>query len=261
MTLLELLVVMMILSLILTAAVKTWDVTLERGRFETTRRKLDQLVNVIVGNPNYFVAGERADFGYVGDMGALPVTLRDLVTKPVAPPPESLHTWRGPYVRPTFGESPEGYRIDGWGDTIVYSAESLFVRSYGGGSPLQRERYITREFGYTRAALLDNTVDGQITDIRGVPVPDTLFNGVDVRVQFFSPKLGVLQSLPVQYQSNGQFRIEGVAQGNRHILRVMYIHDIPPPVESIVSQRYVTVYPRVGARGLEVRLDVDWSLE
>ncbi|MBM3323264.1 prepilin-type N-terminal cleavage/methylation domain-containing protein, partial [candidate division WOR-3 bacterium] len=32
MTLLELLVVLMVLSLILTAAVKAWDVTLERGR-------------------------------------------------------------------------------------------------------------------------------------------------------------------------------------------------------------------------------------
>lgn len=260
-TLLELLVVMMILSLILTAAVKTWDVTLERGRFETTKKKLDQLASAIVGNPNYTVAGERADYGYVGDMGALPATLRDLVVKPVAPPPESLHTWRGPYVRATFGESPEGYRIDGWGDTIVYNVDSLFVRSYSGAGALQRDRYITREFGYTKADLLYNTVDGQILDVRGVPVPDTLFNGVDVRVQFFSPKLGVFQPLAVLYRPNGQFAIEGVSQGNRHILRVVYIHDIPPPVDSVVSQRYVTVHPRVGARGLEVRLDVDWSQE
>ena len=43
-TLLELLVVLMILSIVLTAAVRTWDVTLERGRTETTARKLSQLV-------------------------------------------------------------------------------------------------------------------------------------------------------------------------------------------------------------------------
>lgn len=260
-TLLELLVVMMILSLILTAAVKTWDVTLERGRFETTRRKLDQLATVIVGNPNYTAGGQRVDFGYVGDMGALPRTLADLVIKPPADPPESLHTWRGPYVRATFNESPEGYRVDGWGDTINYNSDSLFVRSYGGFGPLERNRWITREFGYTRQDLLFNTVDGQVLDVRGIPVPDTLFNQVDVRVEFFGPREGKSQPYGVTYRPNGQFTVNYVPQGNSHILRVVYIHDTPPPRDSAVSQRYVIVYPRVGARGLQVRLDVDWSQE
>ncbi|MEO0005797.1 MAG: prepilin-type N-terminal cleavage/methylation domain-containing protein, partial [candidate division WOR-3 bacterium] len=81
-TLIELLVVLMLLSLILTAAIKTWDVTLQRGRFEQTRQKLDRLAKVITGDPNYVVDGVRADFGFVGDMGALPRTLADLVESP-----------------------------------------------------------------------------------------------------------------------------------------------------------------------------------
>ena len=138
-TLLELLVVLMILSIILTAAVKTWDVTLERGRAETTSRKLNQLVSVIVGDPDYIVAGRRADFGFVGDMGRLPDNLGELVVAPPASPPESS-CWRGPYIRSTFNESSDGYRMDGWGDAIVYgrdsfaSNESLFVRSTGGST-------------------------------------------------------------------------------------------------------------------------------
>ena len=260
-TLLELLVVMMIMSLILTAAVKTWDVTLERGRFETTKKKLEQLATTVVGNPNYIVAGQRVDYGYVGDMGSLPLTLADLVVKPAAPPPESLHTWRGPYIRATFNESQDGYRMDGWGDTITYHPESLFVRSFGGMTAFERDRHITRAFGYARQDLLSNTVDGQVLDARGVPAPDTLFNGVDIRVELWGPKEGVVQSYGGALGTGGQFSFGEVPQGNNHILRVVYIHDTPPPVDSAVSQRYVTVYPRVGARGIQVRLDVDWQVE
>ncbi len=259
-TLLELLVVMMILSLILTAAVKTWDVTLERGRFETTKKKLDQLATAIVGDPNAIVAGQRVDFGYVGDVGLLPSKLGDLVKDPLGLP-DSINPWRGPYMRATFSESPEGYRVDGWGDTIVYSRDSLFVRSYGGYGPLERSRHITREFGYTYDALMKNTVDGQVMDVRGVPPPDTLMNGVDIRVEMYGPRNGILTWVPAVYGTNGQFRFYPVPQGNRYLLRAVYIHDIPPPVDSVVSQRYVTVYPKVGARGLQVRLDVDWSQE
>ncbi len=90
-TLIELLVVLMILSLILTAAVRTWDVTLERGRFEQTRQKLDKLAKAIIGDPDYIVGGVRVDFGFVGDMGTLPRTLNDLVTSPSwVSPPESV---------------------------------------------------------------------------------------------------------------------------------------------------------------------------
>jgi len=99
-TLLELLVVLMILSIVLTAAVKTWDVTLERGRAQTTASKLTQLVNVIVGDPDYIVAGQRADFGFVGDMGRVPDSLSELVKAPAG-----STTWRGPYIHSTFNQS------------------------------------------------------------------------------------------------------------------------------------------------------------
>ena len=150
-TLLELLVVLMILSIVLTAAVKTWDVTLERGRAQTTARKLNQLVSVIVGDPDYIVAGQRADFGFVGDVGRVQNSLRELV---VRPPGDS--TWRGPYIRSTFNQSADGYRIDGWGDTIIYGREkyqnneSLWVRSHGGRgfADLTRWQTLNFQFGY-----------------------------------------------------------------------------------------------------------------
>lgn len=260
-TLLELLVVMMILSLILTAAVKTWDVTLERGRFETTRRKLDQLATAIVGNPDLIVEGRRVDFGYVGDYGHLPTVLADLIRDPGVGTPDSS-TWRGPYLRSTFDESPEGYRTDGWGDTIVYSRESLFVRSYGGRGLSDRSRWITREFGYTENDLTKNEVSGRMLDIRGVPPPDSLLinHPLRFRVELEYPIAGRIQKQELPPDLTGGFVFTNIPQGTQ-TLRVIYIHDTPPPVDTFQTVRDVTVYPRVGARDVQVRLDLDWSSE
>ena len=255
-TLLELLVVMMVLSLILTAAVKTWDVTLERSRFETTRRKLNQISEVIVGNPDYIVSGNRVDFGYVGDVGALPQVLDDLVRRPVGFPEDG--TWRGPYLRSTFNESPTGFRTDGWGDSIIYNTDSLFIRSYGGRGLVEQERWLTRTLGYTRDALINQTVSGRVLDVRGVAPDNAIFNNADVRVEFSGPQGGLMQNFPVFLQRDGQFEITNVPQGNLFELRVVHTF-VRPPVDSVVARRTVTVYPGRGARDIQMRLDTDWG--
>jgi prepilin-type N-terminal cleavage/methylation domain-containing protein len=258
-TLLELLVVMMILSLILTAAVKTWDVTLERGRFETTRRKLDQLASAIVGNPDLIVEGRRVDFGYVGDVGMLPVTLNDLIQDPTGLEPDSSN-WRGPYLRSTFNESSEGYRTDGWGDTILYSRDSLFVRSHGGRGLSDRSRWITRELGYTRDDLTGNEVSGRMLDIRGVPPSESLLVGFPLRfrVEMDYPIAGRVQTTQGYFNTAAEFYFSNVPQGAQ-TLRMAYIRDYPPYFDTVQTVRDVTVYPKVGANGLQVRLDLDWS--
>jgi len=265
-TLLELLVVLMILSIVLTAAVKTWDVTLERGRAQTTASKLDQLVNVIVGDPDYIVAGNRADFGYVGDEGQVPLRLSDLVTPPFNP--DSV--WRGPYLRSTFNQSANGYRIDGWGDTIIYGREtygsndSLFVRSYGGRGVADRSRWQTRRFPYTYSALTNNPVQGQVVDVRGkspLEVSDSAQRSViisNLKVTLHWPRNGEMDSLDKTGAAAPSFEFRGIPQGT-HRLVAMYVnytrHDT-----SIATQD-VPVYPGIGARNITLRLPVDWDYE
>jgi hypothetical protein len=260
-TLLELLVVLMILSIVLTAAVKTWDVTLERGRAETTVRKLDQLVTVIVGDPDYIVAGHRADFGYVGDEGLVPAHLSDLMTPPFNP--DSV--WRGPYLRSTFSQSANGYRIDGWGDTIIYgrdaynSNDSLFVRSYGGRGVADRSRWQTVNFPYSYKALMNNEVQGRLVDVRGDPVPDTATRIIArLMVVLYKSKDGRLVAADSAKTTEApNFRFLGVAQGT-HRLVAIYNHfdTIPPIVDSTIQD--VPVYPNVGAHDVVMRLPIDW---
>ena len=266
MTLLELLVVMMILSLILTAAVKTWDVTLERGRFDVSQRKLHQIATVIVGNRDYVVSGNRVDFGYVGDIGALPQDLNDLATRPAGfPAPEDGGTWRGPYIRATFQEAPGGFRIDGWGDTITYSPESLFVRSYGGKWLSDPTQWLTRMFGYTAEQLLNNTVSGQVLDARGMPPGDKWSLGSGhflVWLQRPDPVAGVIYGDTLNnFGSAGQFDFGAVIpQGNRTELYVRYIDSRDQVVlDTTTVHKAITVYPGSGARDIQIRLNVNWD--
>jgi prepilin-type N-terminal cleavage/methylation domain-containing protein len=260
-TLIELLVVLMILSLILTAAIKTWDVTLERGRFEQTRQKLDRLAKVITGDPDYIVDGVRADFGFVGDMGALPRSLADLAESPSwVSPPESSR-WRGPYVKATFAESPQGYRIDAWGDTIIFDPDSLFLRSYGGGGLVERSRWLTRSLGYTINDLLHNTVNGIVYDQHGNPPPsnDTFYKNNALIVELEYPRQGVnyRDSYTLSKERNGQFEFLDVPQGI-HTLRVILVRVYPPGQPADTVTRMVTVFPKVGSPGLEIRMNLVW---
>jgi len=265
-TLLELLVVLMILSIVLTAAVKTWDVTLERGRAQTTASKLDQLVKVIVGDPDYIVAGQRADFGFVGDMGRVPNSLRELVVAP-----SGSTTWRGPYIHSTFNQSVDGYRIDGWGDTIIYGREyynntdSLFVRSYGGRGGADRSRWQTLNFPYTDTALTQRQVTGRIVDMRGNS-PDT--TGINqllrLYVTLYWPRDGKLDSLTqtglaLVYGGFGGFLYVGIPQGT-HRLVATYVTR-PPEQVTLTETQFVPVYPGAGARDIRMRLPVDWSYQ
>ena len=254
-TLLELLVVLMILSIVLTAAVKTWDVTLERGRAQTTASKLTQLVKVIVGDPDYIVAGQRSDFGFVGDMGRVPNDLSELVVAP-----SGSTTWRGPYIRSTFNQSVDGYRIDGWGEPIDYGRrygnESLWVRSYGGRGVADRSRWQTLNFPYSDTSLRQNQVRGKMVDMRNnTPSVDQKLH---MTVTLYRPDDGKL--VPDPRNGADTFHFWGVPQGT-HRLEATYTYFPPGGPVTDTTIQFVPVYPGGGARQVRMRLPVDWSVQ
>ena len=62
----------------------------------TGRLDADRLAHAVAGDPDLVAGGTRSDFGYVGDIGALPSDWDDLVTNP------GYSTWNGPYVQDEF---------------------------------------------------------------------------------------------------------------------------------------------------------------
>ena len=81
-TLMELLVVLLIIGILSTVALRTIDATRDRSLFDQTTKEMNQLVYALVGNPDLNYDGRRVDFGYFGDMEQLPTGLPDLVRNP-----------------------------------------------------------------------------------------------------------------------------------------------------------------------------------
>ncbi len=160
-TLMELLVVLLIIGILSTVALRTIDATRDRSLFDQTTKEMNQLVLAITGNPDLTYDGRRVDFGFFGDMGRLPNDLRELVHN------ESGDTnWHGPYVRQTVGGDTIGYQLDGWGHLYIYSFASGSIESPGNGKfPM------TVRVADSLSQLYNSIISGTITDADNNP-PD-----------------------------------------------------------------------------------------
>lgn len=252
-TLLELLIVLMIIGILVTAAVKTWDVSLQRSRFNSTLKEMDNLVWAIAGNPNLITGGKRSDFGYVGDIGMLPITLRDLYENP-----SNFTHWRGPYIKPTFQESPSSYMIDAWGDTYVYpnpmtiyDTSPVYVRSYAGGSSIVKETWLTKLIASKKRDIVSNIVAGNFYDAHGDP-PGISPGSLDsIYVKLYYPRLGRIDSLTPILVDSPNFSVAGVPIGN-HKIKAIGVHRTGTTRYVDSAEKYVCVYPRIGASDVRI---------
>ncbi|RME30712.1 MAG: type II secretion system protein, partial [Candidatus Zixiibacteriota bacterium] len=92
-SLIELVVVLIIVGILASVALKSLRTAGVVAKTEQTRHELDKLAWAITGNPERSSGGVRSDYGYIGDVGALPPNLDALVTNP------GYATWKGPYIR------------------------------------------------------------------------------------------------------------------------------------------------------------------
>ncbi|PWB69817.1 hypothetical protein C3F09_10010 [candidate division GN15 bacterium] len=153
-TLIEVLLVVIILGILSTVALRSLGKVNETARIEQTRQTMDRLAVALVGDPTVIADGQRASFGYVGDVGALPATLDALVQNP-----GSYATWNGPYIRDQFslGGGNSSFKQDGWGNALLYSG-SVTLTSNSGGTTL------TRQIAASVAELTLNRITAVVTD-------------------------------------------------------------------------------------------------
>jgi len=150
-TLVELVIVIIIIGIIAAVATKKMSQSVEDARYVQTKQEMEQLARAIVGNPAVYTSGTRTDFGYVGDVGALPDSLGALVTNP-----GGYSTWAGPYIG--SGINGDDFKKDAWGVEYVYNDTLIRSRSIGSGSN------IDKVFAVSTVALMSNTVSGFVVD-------------------------------------------------------------------------------------------------
>jgi len=227
-TLIEIVIVILMIGIIATIATQQLGETVDTAHVEQTKNELDNLGMAIVGNPDVFARGARSDFGYVGDIGALPPNLDALVQNP-----GSWATWDGPYIE--RGLNPNDFRNDAWNTPYAYA--NTLIQSVGSGSD------IDKLFAPSTASLLSNRVSGWVVDAdREIP-PSSYNDSVTVRIRYPDGS-GGLANIATALTASGGFTFNGIPIGN-HQLRVIYGPD------NDTAAYDIAVYP-----GRDVKLDI-----
>lgn len=207
-------VVIIILAVITTVAMRSLQSTSDIARLEQTRAELDQLAHAIAGNPALVSGGVRTDFGYVGDVGSMPPSLSALVTNP------GLATWDGPYIHDDFylsvSAAESEFRIDAWGQPYQYSG-GVSITSTGSGQNL------TRRAANNTDDLLYNSVTIIITDLNHTP-PGTIYRD-SVQIEISYPNgLGAITTAVINPGADGFAQLDSLPVGI-HPMIVVYVPD------------------------------------
>lgn len=197
-----------------------------------SRDELQTLKKAIIGDPLATQWGSEATFGYIGDIGSLPRTLRDLyappdLDQPGGIPSYSFNTtlkmgsgWRGPYVaEKSYSSSTESLQ-DPYKNTYIYDTTvttdatlgaevRATIRSpgpnridNGGTQDDLTERVLTTE------VLAD--VAGMVKDSSGAGIPY-----LPVAINY--PNEGALTFLTTMTDVEGRYSFSSIPMGERSI--------------------------------------------
>jgi prepilin-type N-terminal cleavage/methylation domain-containing protein len=232
-TLMELLVVLLIIGILSTVALRTIDATRDRSLFDQTTKEMNQLVQAIVGNPDLTYDGRRVDFGYFGDMEQLPSDLRDLVYNPTG-----TDRWRGPYFKLMSAGDTISYRYDAWGGEYSYVPASGWIISGGNG-----KYSMTVKVADTLTQLTNNTISGSFLDHDDNP-PGVFSTTYMVRLFYNNPDAHGGESVAVVNPSGGgSYEISFTPAGDSHKVPIG-THKMQAIASGETLTRYVTVVPR-----------------
>lgn len=221
-SLVEVVLVVLIMGILSAIAAQKWSGALEQSRFEATRGEMDKLADAITGNPNLVANGLRADFGYVGDVGALPPNLDALVSNP-----GGYATWDGPYIQNDFTQNPNDYKQDAWGAAYAY-AGGVTITSNGSGSA------VTKQFAGAASDLINNSVQGSITDGLDNPPGDSA-TSVNVKITYPNGT-GTTTTSTVNPNSGGSYSFAATMPIGNQTVTAIYQAD--------TLTRYVSVLPK-----------------
>lgn len=215
-----------VIGILATVAMQSMQSGIDRARFQDTQTEMDAIVFAIRGNPDLYANGLRSDFGYVGDVGAVPSSLDDLVSNP------GLGTWNGPYLTGRFAEDAQGHAKDAWGNAYTFT-NGITVASTGGGTTAMTESAAT-----AATDLTNTTVSGIITDAVGNPPGDSSV-AITVTISYPDGSGGTTNS-SINPNGGGAFSFSGIPIGVRTVQAVYRATADTVPA-------YAPVMPKTGA--------------
>ena len=221
-TLIEVILVVIITGILATVALRSAGIISDSARIEETKQELQALAIAMVGNPELQNNGVRSDFGYIGDVGAMPPNLDALNVNP-----GGYTTWKGPYIDNRFTQKTDDYKKDAWDANYSYSGVN--ITSTGSGSD------IVRTLGKNVGDFTINQVNGLVLDLDGTPPGSTYADSVAVRLAIPNGSGGTATK-SATVDIGGYFSFDSIPIGN-HDIEVIYIPD------DDTLRRFVSVLP------------------
>jgi len=223
-SLVEVLIIIVVIGIAAGSAVQWMSGSVDDVKKSKTEREMEMLATAIAGNPEMIGDGHRADFGYIGDIGAFPSNLQALYQNP-----GGYSTWDGPYIKPGILQDNSGYRYDEWGVAYNYSG-GLTITSTGSGTTI-RKKVADASSDY----LLNNFI-GQIRDATGNRPGMDFIDSIDIIITIPDGSGGTIDKTyqPTYY---GAFTLDSLPVGS-HPLRIIYT----PTVDTLY--RYLAILPR-----------------
>ena len=218
-TLIEVLMVVLIITIMAVVSITVLPDTINESKFNQTIEKMNQIRNAMIGNPEIREGTTRTSFGYLGDVGAIPTLITDLLTKPGGVSAYALNStvrfgmgWNGAYL--TGVNAASSFTTDAWGTALIYTPGaspptlvSLGADATVGGTSLNQDITVTLPTELTTA-----TVGGFICQ-GGGPFTAT------AQVELNFPNAGALSQSEANLlpADKGQFSFAAVPMGIRSI--------------------------------------------
>ena len=229
-TLMELMVVLLIIGILSTVALRTIDATRNRSLFDQTTKKMNQLVQAIVGNPDLTFDGRRVDFGYFGDMEKLPNGLRDLMHNTTGDT-----SWHGPYLHVT---DTTDFLLDAWGDSYTYNPAGTIHSGGAGKYPM------TVSMTDSSWQLYNNTISGTMLDADGNPPGTQVDTIAEIRLYYNNPSGHATAYLSTHPDPGGYYEFSLTSPPPGPDTVPIGIHKMQAIIPGETLTRYVTVEPR-----------------
>ena len=217
-TLVEVIVILVVMSILAAVAVPVALRVFETAAEDATREEMINLKKAMIGDSNQQQSPTGGNFGFLGDMGRLPINLDELYSQGSLPSfsydnvKQAGAGWKGPYLTGSFsGEEADEFKKDGLGNDYALTVgpsqlDGVLTSSGPDGLPGTADDISLEIFPVETTA----TLRGSVKDALGSGI-----SNVSANLNFASN--GILTSVTAITDTIGNFSFSSVPFGPRSV--------------------------------------------